>query len=256
MKKLTCSTLAAVTLFSAPFSYADTFSDDQKKAIQSVVHDYLVNQPEVLIEASQALQSKQQQNMQSEVQGLIKKHAAAVFDGTQAVAGNPKGNVTLVEFFDYQCIHCKKMTSTVDAAIKANPNLRVVFKEFPIFGEGSAYAARAALAAAQQNKYFQMHAALLNVGKQLNQEEVMKIAKSLNLNIEKLKKDMDSQGVKDTLANNRKLAENLHLMGTPAFIIASTPDGKYQPNDKKPIVFIPGAITQEALTDLIKKTAG
>ena len=114
MKKLTCSTLAAVTLLSAPLAFADPFSDDQKKAIQSVVHDYLVNQPEVLIEASQALQTKQQQNMQAEVQKLVEKHANDVFSGTHTVIGNPKGNVTLVEFFDYQCIHCKKMTPVVD----------------------------------------------------------------------------------------------------------------------------------------------
>ena len=107
-----------------------------------------------------------------------------------------------------------------------------------------------------QNQYLKMHQALLNVGNKLTPEEVMKVAKSLNLNLDKLKKDMDSQTVKDELARNRQLAENLHLMGTPAFIIASTPAGKYQPNTNKPIIFIPGATTQEALLAFVKKTAG
>lgn len=231
-----------------------TFTDAQKKEIQSMIHDYLVNQPEVLIEASQSLQQKQQQQMQAEVQNLIKAHTNEIFQDKYTTVGNPKGSVTLVEFFDYQCGHCKKMAPVIASVIKNNPNLRVVYKEFPIFGDMSVSIAKAALAAAMQHKYVDMHDALLQAEGRLNPDMIMNIAKKLNLNMAQFKKDMDSEAVKKALDQNRQLAEALHLMGTPAFIIASTPNGVYKENLAKPVIFIPGATSEAALMELVKKT--
>lgn len=230
-----------------------SFSDAQKKAIQTIVHDYLVNQPEVLIEASQALQQKQQHRMQSEIQDLIKAHQKELFQGTSTTVGNPQGAVTLVEFFDYQCGHCKKMASVVNKVLKNNANLRVVYKEFPIFGEASMNLSKAALAAGMQNKYVEMHDALLQAPAHLNMKGIMAIATKLNLNMTQFKKDMEGAAVKKELEETRQLAESLHLMGTPAFIIASTPNGVYKENATKPITFIPGATSEAALTEIIKK---
>lgn len=233
---------------------ASSLSGPQKKEIEKVVHDYLVANPEVLLEASQALQQKQQHNMQQQAQSAIKDNTDQLFQGKMTVAGNPKGNVTVVEFFDYQCIHCKKMSPVINSLIKKDSDLRVVYKEFPIFGKSSELASKAALAAGMQNKYQAMHNALINIDKRLNDKIVMDTAKSLNLDMKKFKVDLDSKAVTEALEANRALAEKLHLMGTPAFIVASTPGGQFKAGSEPS--FIPGAASEESLQELIKKAAG
>jgi protein-disulfide isomerase len=243
----------ATALVSPSVLHADTtLTDAQKKDIQKVVHDYLVSNPEVLLEASQALQQKQQQTMQQQAQSAIQEQAAHLFSDKFTVTGNPKGNVTLVEFFDYQCIHCKKMTPVIADLIAKNSNLRVIYKEFPIFGKSSDLASKVAIAAAMQGKYIPMHDALLKVDKRLTDELVMEAAKSVGLDVAKLKTDMDSKAVSEILDANRALAEKLHLMGTPAFVIASTPGGEFKAGSET--FFIPGAATAETLQEMIKKS--
>ncbi|HRD70134.1 MAG TPA: DsbA family protein [Legionella sp.] len=228
--------------------------DAQKKEIEKVIHDYLISNPEVLLEASQALQQKQQQNMQQQAQSAIGENADQLFQGKLTTVGNAKGNVTVVEFFDYQCIHCKKMSPTMDSLVKKDSGLRVIYKEFPIFGKSSEMASKVALAAGMQGKYKQMHDALLKVDKRLDDQIVMDTAKSVGLDMNKLKTDMNSKEVSDILESNRLLAEKLHLMGTPAFIVAATPNGQFKTGSEPS--FIPGAATEESLQELIKKAAG
>jgi protein-disulfide isomerase len=232
---------------------ASSMSATQKKEIEKVVHDYLVANPEVLLEASQALQQKQQKSMQQQAQSAIKENTDQLFQGKITVVGNPKGNVTIVEFFDYQCIHCKKMSPVINSLIKKDSDLRVVYKEFPIFGKSSELASKAALAAGMQGKYQAMHNALINIDKRLNDKVVMDSAKSLGLDMKKFKTDMNSKEVSEVLEANRALAEKLHLMGTPAFIIASTPQGQFKTGTEPS--FIPGAASEESLQELIKKAA-
>lgn len=259
-KLLTAGALA--TLLASPALMADTvqavpgsqMTDAQKKEFEKLIHDYLVSNPEVLLEASQALQAKQQQNMQQQAQSAIVDNANDLFQGKYTTSGNPKGNVTVVEFFDYQCIHCKKMSPIMDNLTKKDSGLRVIYKEFPIFGKSSEFASKAALAAGMQNKYQAMHNALLTTDKRLNDQVVMDIAKSVGLDLSKLKTDMDSKEVTDLLDANRQLAEKLHLMGTPAFVIASTPGGQFKAGSEPS--FIPGGASEESLQELIKKAAG
>jgi protein-disulfide isomerase len=246
----------ATTLMSAN-AIADeasaTMSDAQKKEVEKVIREYLVSNPEVLVEASQALQSKQQQKMQDQAKAAIEQNAGDLFQGKLTTVGNVKGKVTLVEFFDYQCIHCKKMAPVMDTIVKQDNNLRVIYKEFPIFGKKSELASRAAIAAGMQGKYQQMHNALLGLSKQLDEKIVMETAKSVGLDMAKLKKDMDSKEVTSILDANRQLAEKLHLMGTPAIIVASTP-GSVLKKGTEP-AFIPGAATEQSLQELIKKAS-
>ncbi|MGC1182692.1 DsbA family protein [Legionella sp.] len=249
---LTASLVSPV--LSADDNTAASLSDAQKKEVQQVIHNYLVTNPEVLLEASQSLQQKQQQNMQQQAQSAIKENADQLFNDKITVAGNPKGNVTIVEFFDYQCVHCKKMSPIINSLIEKDSDLRVVYKEFPIFGKSSELASKAVLAAGMQGKYKAMHMALIGVDKRLNDKIIMDSAKSLGLDMKKFKKDMDSKEVTEVLEANRALAEKLHLMGTPAFIIASTPNGRFKVGTEPS--FIPGAASKEALQELIKKAAG
>ena len=253
---LTASALAVITLSSQAFAVTagqSGMSAAQQKQTEQVIHEYLVNHPEVLVEASQALQKKQQEEAQTQAQSAIQAHGDALFKGQLAIAGNPKGDVTMVEFFDYQCIHCKKMKPITADLIAKNKNLRVIYKEFPIFGKKSEIASQAALAAAMQGKYQAMQDALLKLEKPLDEQLVMDTAKSVGLNMDQLKKDMASKAIQDELAANRTLAEQIHLMGTPAFVVASTPMG--QLDTKSTPSFIPGGASEQALQDLINLAA-
>lgn len=227
-KLITAGALAMAVVSPTLFAADAPMTEAQKKQMGQVIHEYLIQNPEVLVEVSQVLQQKQQKAQQESAITAINQNAAEIFTGNIAVAGNPKGNVTLVEFFDYQCGHCKQMKPVLDELIKADSNLRVLYMEFPIFGKTSELASRAALAAAMQGKYDAMHQALLKIEKQLDDKMVMDAAKSAGLDLTQLKTDMDSKKVTDILAANRKMAEKLHLMGTPAFIIGSTPGGKFK----------------------------
>jgi protein-disulfide isomerase len=146
------------------------------------------------------------------------------------------------------------MSPTINNLLKKDSGLRVIYKEFPIFGKSSEFASRAALAAGMQGKYQAMHSALIETDKRLDEKVVMDIAKSVGLNLDKLKKDMDGKEVTDILDANRQLAEKMHLMGTPAFIIAATPDGQFKKGTEPS--FIPGAASEDSLRELIKKAAG
>lgn len=226
----------------------------QKQDIEKIVHDYLVTNPEVLLEASQVLQQKQQKNLQDQAKAAISENAKDLFEGKLTTVGNPKGRVTIVEFFDYQCIHCKKMAPTLATLMKKDSDLRVIYKEFPIFGKSSEMASRAALAAGMQGKYQAMHEALMKIEKRLDEKTVMDTAKSIGLDLKKLKKDMDSTQVSEILENNRLIAEKLHLMGTPAFIVGATPNGQFKQGSEPS--FVPGEANQDTLQELIKKAAG
>lgn len=230
---------------------ATVLTATQQQQMEKVVHDYLVNHPEVLVEASQVLQKRQQEEMQNQTQGAIVSQAAELFKSNMTMAGNLKGDVTLVEFFDYQCGHCKKMKPVVNALIDKNKNLRVIYKEFPIFGKSSEFASEAVLAAAKQGKYAQLQDALFKFDKPLTEDVVLGAAKSVGLNMEQLKKDMSSAAVKDELAQNRALAEKIRLMGTPAFIIAYTPMGQFDAKVKP--AFLPGGASESTMQEMINQ---
>jgi protein-disulfide isomerase len=252
----TASILMAVIASSPmaiPIAPEPNVTEEQKKQIEKVVHDYLINHPEILLEVSQILQQKQQQTIQQQAKLAILGNANQLLNENMSIAGNPKGDVTLIEFFDYQCIHCKKMAPIISDLLKKNKNVRVIYKEFPIFGKSSELASRAALAAALQGKYLAMHNALFNQENRLTDQSIMDAAKSVGLNVAKLKVDMDSKPITDELDANRQLAEKLHLMGTPAFIIMATPAGKLKEGSTP--VFIPGAASEESLQELLKKAS-
>ncbi|WP_267257218.1 DsbA family protein [Coxiella endosymbiont of Ornithodoros maritimus] len=221
-------------------SSQSSFSPQQVKDIQSIIHDYLVNHPEVVVEASQAWQKQTEAQQQEHAAKAIKENAKQLFnDPTSPVAGNPQGNVTLVEFFDYQCGYCKAMNSVIQSIVKRNKNLRVVFKELSIFGGQSQYAAKASLAAAKQRKYYDFHNALLSVDGQLSEQITLKTAEKLGLNLAQLKKEMDNPATQKQLRDNFQLAQSLELAGTPTFVIGNKTLAKFG--------FIPGATSQQNL---------
>lgn len=250
MKKQILLSLALAGSVVANVWAADNFSAGQKKQIEEIVHKYLVNNPQVLVEASQALQRKQQSDMeklQTQAVATIRQQTDKVFFNKQdPVIGNPNGTVTVVEFFDYQCGHCREMLPVIDEAIKNDKELRVVFKMLPIFGGASELAAKAALAAAKQDKFYVMHQELMQAT-DYSADNIMTLAKKAGLDIEKFKTDMESDAVKQTMAASQDLAKQLKLYFTPALVVANT---QAKAKDMQ-IVFVPGGLNQKMLTQLV-----
>lgn len=157
---------------------------------------------------------------------VISTHAQSVtalfHQPNDPVAGNPKGRVTIVEFFDYGCEHCLTMSNTVAAIIRNNPNVRVVFKETPLNGPLTEYATRAALAANKQGKYYQFSHALLANRTRLSKEKILRIAKNNGIDIEKLKTAMYEPSITNQIKGNYQLWRNFRLTGTPSFFIGKT----------------------------------
>ncbi len=153
-------------------------------------------------------------------------YASQLFHADDPTAGNPRGGVTLVEFFDYRCGHCQRMASVVASLIRRNPNLRVVFKEFPIFGDTSIYASKAALAARNQGKYFVFHEALMNSSQSLTADVIMDIAKRVGLDINKLAQDMKNSNLDYVIKSNDQLATRMGINATPVFLVGKTNGGK------------------------------
>ncbi len=143
-----------------------------------------------------------------------------VDDQRDPIFGNPNGNVTVVEFFDYRCSDCRKVAERLLATVKEDGNIRLVFKELPGLGSRSEYAARAALAAKNQDKYLEFHRALMRATGRLTRKQVMKIARSVGVDRKRLRADMRSPEINDTIAKNRDMARNLGIGSTPTFVIA------------------------------------
>lgn len=225
---------------------ASTLNPSQTKQIEQVVHDYLVKNPQVLVEASQALQQQQMGKMQQTATKAITKNAKDLFNNPSSpVIGNSNGDITLIEFMDYQCAHCKDMGPVIDQLISNDPNLRVVYKEFPIFGPTSEFASKAALAAQKQGKYAAFHDALMKDDNPLTKDEVLKIAQQVGLDTNKLEKDANDSAIEKQLKDNMRLAQELGLLGTPAIIIGDRQGNK--------VAFIPGTASKQNLQQLISQ---
>ncbi|AXC51146.1 DsbA family protein [Paracoccus suum] len=139
-------------------------------------------------------------------------------DPTAPVLGNPNGDVTLTEFFDYNCPFCRKMVGPMHSLIVEDKNLRVVLREWPVFGEDSEFAARASLASLQQGKYWQYHTALFRTKGRVTEKATMQVARDIGLDIARLERDMDSEQVERHITSSHMLGEHMGLVGTPSFI--------------------------------------
>lgn len=199
---------------------AAEFSESQRKEMEAIIKDYLLANPDLLRDMGQLLEQKEKLAEDQQRKGALVSNADQIFrDGTDFVAGNPNGKVTMVEFFDYNCGWCKKGFPEVLALIESDKDLRFVMKEFPIFGGDSDYAAQAAIAASKQGKYWNLHVAMMSHEGKVTKEAVDELAAAQGLDMTLLKKDMESPETAGILERNRALAQSLAINGTPAFII-------------------------------------
>lgn len=223
LKKFTLvATLCATTALGAhSIAHAEGFSDAQKKEMESVIKEYLMSNPEVIIEAVENFRVKQEQQMEKSAKESLSKYKDMFKQDNLPIGGNPEGDVTVVEFFDYNCGYCRKAFDDLRKLIEQDSNLRVVFQEMPILSPSSKKMAQIALAAHNQGKYFEMHAALMDYKGTQNDSAYFKLAEKIGLDVEKLKTDMESQAVQAAIGKSMDMARDLGIRGTPGFIVGN-----------------------------------
>ena len=199
---------------------ADPSAD--KAAIERIVRDYLLRNPEVIDEALGVLQARRQAEEQARVRVAVTENREALGAHPMSpVSGNADGDVTVVEFFDYQCGYCKRALKTMEDLLETDANVRVVWKEFPILGPVSVVAARTAMAAQRQGRYLALHLALMREP-ELTEQKVFDIAEQTGLDMAQLRRDMEDPAIEAYLGEVRALARQLRIGGTPAFVVGDT----------------------------------
>ena len=205
-----------------PAAQAASFDSAQRSEIERIIHDYLVEHPEVLQEAIDSLEKKRNEAQSAAQKQAMEQNRDKLFDSPrQVVLGNPQGDVTMVEFFDYNCGYCRRALSDMLELIRTDPKLRVVLKEFPVLGPGSTEAAKVSIALKRQgiDKYLAFHQKLLGDRGEANEQRALDAAKSVGADMARLKKDMADAEVQATLEESFKLANALGLTGTPSYVI-------------------------------------
>jgi protein-disulfide isomerase len=228
LKSIAYAAATAVVL-SLPASVpagAQSFSDPQRGEIEKIIKEYIVSHPEVLQEAMAELEKRQAAAEAEKSKTTIKNNAQTIFSSARQVTlGNPQGDVTLVEFFDYNCGYCKRALSDMMDLMKTDSKLKVVLKEFPVLGPGSEEAARVAVAVRMQDptgkKYLEFHQKLLGGRGAADRARALAVAKDVGLDMSRLEKDMASDEAKVTFNENIKLAEALGMNGTPSYVVGS-----------------------------------
>lgn len=193
-----------------------------KEEFNNRVREFLLENPEVIAEAMQKLQEKERVAQKKVLQTVLKTRSNDLLhDKDTPVGGNPEGDVTIVEFFDYNCPYCRSVAPTVTKLKESDPKLRVAYKEFPILSESSTFAAKAGLAAHRQDKskYVAFHDALMNHKGRLSEKVIMAVAEKSGLDIDRLKADMKRPEIETAIKKNHELARALRINGTPAFVI-------------------------------------
>ena len=199
---------------------SNEFSGEQKTAIEEIVREYLLANPEIFLEIQAELEKRMAKAEEERIKTSIGENAEFLYRRKDApMAGDPDGDVTVVEWFDYNCGYCKRSYKQIASLIEKDPKVRVVFLEYPILSKGSEEASRVALAARRQGKYWDMHGALLQHRGRADMAAALKIAEKLGLDMERLKKDAEGEEVKAEIKRVSELAQKMGINGTPHFLV-------------------------------------
>ena len=230
--------LAAAAVTSPREMAAAVPEGGERAGIGKSIRDYLMANPEILVEAMQELERRQDNQRDALAQKGVSENQTALYrDPDSPVGGNPDGDVVIVEFNDYQCPYCKRAYQALKSVAGADGRIKIVYKDIPILGEASKLAALAALASVRQGKHGALHSALMEYPGKLDEDKIFEIATGVGLDRALLQKDMNDPKLKEIIDRNMMLASQLGVRGTPAFVI-----GKQ---------FVPGAIDAAALRQLI-----
>jgi protein-disulfide isomerase len=215
--------LGAAAPAAAQVSTAPAPTAEERARIEAIVREYLLRNPEILQEALVELEKRQAQAEDRARAEAFQANREALYRSPgQVVLGNPQGDVTLVEFFDYNCGFCKRALPETMELLRADPRIRLVLKDFPVLGPGSVEAAQVAVALKLQfqgPKYLEFHQKLLGGRGQANTARALEVAREVGADMARLERDMQSPQVRATLAENMRLAELLRINGTPTYIV-------------------------------------
>ena len=237
---LAAAVLIAWSLSILPAAAADKFDDADKAEIEKIVRDYLLANPELLVEIMEVLEAKQKSAAADLARQRIAENRVALFEADGDYVFNADGAVPVVEFFDYQCGYCKRVLPAMQRLLAEQGDVRVIFKEFPILGPVSTYAARAALAARKQGMYLELHNALMSYRQGLSEDLVMAAAAHVGLDLEQLRADMESAEVSAAIEHNLGLANAMGIRGTPTMVIGDN--------------LVPGAVGYDRMVELIDES--
>jgi protein-disulfide isomerase len=235
--------ILALMLLTSPYSFAESplsTSADSQETLEKAIEQYIRSHPEVLLQSLQSLEEKRQaEENERRKTAIANRQNDLLHDPLSPVSGNPDGEITLVEFFDYRCGFCKRAAGAVTQLQKDDRRVRVVYKDFPILGETSELAAKAALASRAQGKHQVFHEALLASKNELNKDEVLHIAADVGLDTKRLEAEMAKPEWQTVIDRNRALAKDLGINGTPGFVVGTE--------------MVPGALDLAAMKELIAR---
>ena len=233
-RNLLLFTVSLFILFQSPGAFPqNSFNDSQIKDFEKIIENWIEQNPKKVKQVLDKLKAQEEKDHNNKTFKMLSNHS------TDPVMGNPKGDVTIYEFFDYNCGYCKSVFNTVIKTLDRDKNTKLVLKELPILSQTSINASFFALAAKKQNLYSEFHTKIMQFRGRLTDEILFKMANQVGLDIEKLKKDIQSDEIKLTIEKNKILAERLNITGTPSFVIGKT--------------VIPGALNEEQLLKYINK---
>ncbi len=231
-------TIALAWLLLPGLVAAQGFSPQQRADIISIIRQAMKDDPTILKDAVTALQQDEAKTQQNAVSGLIADLSDALLrNPTDQVAGNPKGDVTLVEFYDVRCPYCRRMLPVFDALLKQDPNIRVVYKDLPVLGPGSIAGAKALMAAQNQGGYVKLHALLMAANPAMDEATIKAASDKAGLDWARLKRDMEAPEIKARIDANLALSHQLDIQGTPAYVIGTR--------------LLPGAVELAELQDAV-----
>ena len=222
-----------------PFTVsADELSEDR---VKQLVYEAILENPQIIMDAVRLLEEQQQQGQQAAAAAVLQNERDRLErDPNAIVLANPDGDVTVVEFFDYNCPYCRRAMPQVDALIEQDPNVRLVYREWPILGDGSVFAAKAALASRKQGKYEEFHVAMMGMEGRAEERSVLRIAREVGLDIEQMRRDMEAPEVSEHIATSMELTRALGFNGTPSFVIGDA--------------LIPGFVEADVLIKQVEET--
>lgn len=226
MKRFAPASLAlAAALTAAPLA-ADgigDMTDAERATFRAEIRDYLLQNPEVLLEAIAVLEQRQAQAETMQDQAMVMANAAALFESEHDwEGGNPEGDIVLVEFMDYRCGYCRRAQPDVERLISTDGNIRYIVKEFPILGDESIMASRFAISARQNigdDAYELLHVALMQMRADVTEDSLRRLAESLELDADVILAGMNAPEVDEVIAENHALAGILQISGTPTFVM-------------------------------------
>ena len=213
--------MATTALLRLPIAAtADGMDEDR---IKELVLEAIRENPGIVFEAAQLFEQQQQAlQAQAAAQVLDTEKATLENDPNAPVLGNPDGDVTVVEFFDYNCPYCRRVKPEMEALLAADPNVRVVYREWPILGDGSVFAARAALASRNQGKYEEFHWAMMQLKERAEEASILRTAEDIGLDVAQLRRDMNGPEIEEHIQTSMRLAQSLGFSGTPSFVIGDS----------------------------------